>query len=46
MKQNGVPLDVEPQQGKDLNWQCWARDPDGNRIEFMAMHPDSPQMKA
>lgn len=46
LKQNGVPLDVEPQQGKDLNWQCWARDPDGNRIEFMAMHPDSPQMKA
>lgn len=42
---NNIKLDVEPVQGKDLNYQCWARDPDGNRIEFMQMHPDSPQKR-
>ncbi len=42
----GIALDVEVQQGKDLNFQCWARDPDGNRIEFMQLHPESPQMKS
>ena len=44
LKSSGVKLDVEPMQGKDHNWQCWAKDPDGNRIEFMQLHPDSPQM--
>lgn len=39
----GVELDVKPTQGKDKNWQCWAKDPDGNRIEFMQMMPDSLQ---
>lgn len=42
----GVALDVPPRQGKDLNFQCWAKDPDGNRIEFMQIHPDSPQKKS
>lgn len=42
----GVHLDVKPMQGKDTNYQCWAKDPDGNRIEFMQMGPDSPQGKA
>jgi catechol 2,3-dioxygenase-like lactoylglutathione lyase family enzyme len=46
LKANGVTLDVEPVQGKDLNWQCWATDPDGNHIEFMQISPDSPQAKA
>ncbi|GIO61766.1 MULTISPECIES: VOC family protein [Paenibacillus] len=46
LKRHGVPLDVEPQQGKDSNWQCWVKDPDGNRIEFMQLNPNSPQMKA
>ncbi|WP_277883722.1 hypothetical protein [Paenibacillus sp. N3/727] len=23
-----------------------AKDPDGNRIEFMQLHPDSPQMNS
>jgi len=45
LKSNGVTLDVEPKQGLDLNYQCWAKDPDGNRIEFMQMHPDCPQLK-
>ncbi|EPZ41599.1 MULTISPECIES: VOC family protein [Alicyclobacillus] len=42
----GAPLDIPPQQGLDLNYQCWTHDPDGNRIEFMQIHPDSPQAKA
>ena len=46
MRKNGVPLDVEPKQGRDTNWQCWVRDPDGNRIELMQMMPTSPQSKA
>lgn len=41
-----IALDVEPKQGLDLNYQCWVRDPDGNRIEFMQLHPDSPHVKA
>jgi Lactoylglutathione lyase and related lyases len=45
LKSKGLTLDVEPMQGKDLNYQCWVQDPDGNRIEFMQMHPDSPQSK-
>jgi catechol 2,3-dioxygenase-like lactoylglutathione lyase family enzyme len=45
LKSKGLTLDVEPKMGKDLNWQCWVRDPDGNRIEFMQLSPDSPQAK-
>ncbi|MBM7570740.1 VOC family protein [Aquibacillus albus] len=44
LKSNGVTLDIEPQQGKDDNFQCWAKDPDGNRIEFMQLVPTSPHM--
>ena len=45
LKSKGVVLDVEVQQGKDFNWQCWVHDPDGNRIEFMQLSPQSPQMQ-
>jgi lactoylglutathione lyase len=45
LRKNGVPLDVEPKLGRDHNYQCWAKDPDGNRIEFMQFSPDSPQVK-
>lgn len=45
LRENGIALDVEPVQGRDLNYQCWARDPDGNRIEFMQFDPNSPQVK-
>ena len=45
IKSKGLTLDVEPKQGMDSNWQCWVRDPDGNRIEFMQMNPLSPQMR-
>lgn len=46
IKTNGWELDVEPQKGKDHNDQCWVKDPDGNRIEFMKISPDSPQAKS
>jgi lactoylglutathione lyase len=45
IKSHGYELLVEPQQGKDLNYQCWATDPDGNRIEFMQISEESPQRK-
>jgi len=35
-----------PSMGKDKNWQCWCEDPDGNKIEFMCVSPDSLQAKA
>lgn len=43
LKSHNVPLDVEPVKGKDHNYQCWAKDPDGNRIEFMQIDKRSPQ---
>jgi len=45
LENSGVTLDVRPSQGKDFNYQCWAKDPDGNRIEFMKIDPKSPQSK-
>lgn len=45
LRENGIPLDVEPRLGRDLNYQCWVRDPDGNKIEFMQFSPSSPQVK-
>jgi lactoylglutathione lyase len=46
LKQAGVRLTVEPKMGLDGNRQCWIEDPDGNRIEFMQMSPESMQAKA
>jgi lactoylglutathione lyase len=40
------PVDDPPKQGADLNWQMWSHDPDGNKIEFMQMSPESPQAKS
>jgi len=42
----GVALTVEPKMGADHNKQCWIADPDGNRIEFMQMMPNSMQVEA
>ena len=39
----GYPIDVEPKQGSDSNWQAWIRDPSGVRIELMKIMPGSPQ---
>lgn len=44
IKMHGLQLDLEPKRGKDQNFQCWIKDPDGNRIEFMQLVPSSPQM--
>ncbi len=43
MEAMGVQIDVPVKQGKDKNMQCWVHDPDGNRIEFMQIMPQSPQ---
>ncbi|MCG7216539.1 VOC family protein [Paenibacillus mucilaginosus] len=42
---HGVTLSVEPQMGKDRNWQCRVHSPDGNRLEFMQLDPQSPQAR-
>ena len=39
----GYPIDAEPVQGVDHNWQAWIRDQNGIRIELMQIMPDSPQ---
>ena len=46
LRDAGVRLTVEPKMGLDGNRQCWIEDPDGNRIEFMQMSPDSMQADA
>lgn len=46
LRAKGVPIDVEPKQGGDRNWQAWTHDPDGNKIELMTIDPESPQAKA
>ena len=46
LQKHGIVLDILPKQAVDLNYQCWAKDPDGNPIEFMQIHSDSPQAKA
>ncbi len=45
IKAAGYPLDKEPKQAIDKNWQCWITDPDGVRIEIMTLDPDCPQVK-
>jgi catechol 2,3-dioxygenase-like lactoylglutathione lyase family enzyme len=43
IKSKGVSLSVEPKQGRDGNYQCWVLDPNGFRIEFMQIMPNSMQ---
>jgi len=38
------PLDSLVSMGLDHNWQCWVKDPDGNRIEIMQYGPNSLQL--
>jgi lactoylglutathione lyase len=42
----GIPLYRESKLGLDGNNQCWIKDPDGNRIEFMQMLPGNMQEAA
>ena len=46
LKQIGIALTSPVKQGMDTNYQCWAQDPDGNKIEFMQISKTSPQYKA
>jgi lactoylglutathione lyase len=46
LKKKGVTLEVEISQGTALNYQFWVLDPNGNWIEFMEMHPESPHMRS
>lgn len=45
IKDAGYPIDKEPAQAVDGNWQFWLTDPDGIRIEFMTLVPDCPQVQ-
>jgi lactoylglutathione lyase len=42
----GIKLLLEKKIAGDGNRQAWIEDPDGNRIEFMQLNPDSLQLKA
>jgi lactoylglutathione lyase len=46
LRRRGVVIDIETKVGDDKNTQAWVHDPDGNRIELMQIHPDSPQARA
>ncbi len=44
--ERGIALFRAAKLGLDGNNQCWIKDPDGNRIEFMEMLPGNMQEKA
>ena len=46
LRRKGLPILIDTKVGGDKNTQAWVEDPDGNRIELMQIHPDSPQAKA
>jgi lactoylglutathione lyase len=46
LRKNGITITSGPSAGKDKNWQCWCADPDGNKIEFMCISPNSLQANA
>jgi lactoylglutathione lyase len=43
LRKLGIPLFRAEKLGLDGNNQCWIKDPDGNRIEFMQMLPGNMQ---
>ena len=45
MNDHSYPLDSSVSMGLDYNWQCWVKDPDGNRIEMMQYGPNSLQLR-
>lgn len=47
LEEKGIVL-AKPLVTSEKTGNCifWANDPDGNRIEFMQVHPDSPQNNA
>ncbi|RYE07577.1 MAG: VOC family protein [Hyphomicrobiales bacterium] len=46
VEQAGIKLLIDKKTAADGNRQAWVEDPDGNRVEFMQLHPDSLQLKA
>lgn len=45
LRSKGIEV-TEPQLGRDLSWQAWMADPDGNRIELHSYTPKSWQTEA
>jgi lactoylglutathione lyase len=43
LEARGIAIWRAPKLGADGNRQCWIKDPDGNRIEFMQMLPGNMQ---
>ena len=41
----GLEPTREPALGADRSWQFWAKDPDGNQIEFHQFTPESMQLQ-
>jgi lactoylglutathione lyase len=46
IRARGAPIDTELKRGYSRCLQFWTHDPDGNRIEFMELPPDSLQAEA
>lgn len=46
LESRGVVFAQQIMQGSDKNYQIWIKDPDGNPIELMQLHPDCPQLTA
>jgi lactoylglutathione lyase len=45
LKKKGIELIHPVILGKDFNYQCWVKDPDGNPIELMEYGKDALQLK-
>ncbi|MDR2095550.1 MAG: VOC family protein [Treponema sp.] len=46
VRSRGAPIDVELKTGFSKCLQFWTHDPDGNRMEFMQLPPESLQFQA
>lgn len=46
LRKKGAPIDTELKTGISKCIQFWTHDPDGNRIEFMELPPESMQAQA
>ncbi|MDR1904423.1 MAG: VOC family protein [Treponema sp.] len=46
VRARGAPIDVELKTGFSKCLQFWTHDPDGNRMEFMQLPPESLQFQA
>ena len=46
LRARGAPIDTELKTGHSKCIQFWTHDPDGNRIEFMELPPESLQAQA